>query len=155
MGPQCSLPPTSSPTADVDCGEFLDRAAARPAEASPRRRTLDRGAGRPRGVEGFMETAPHWPDRVQIGLSRRSSRRRMFSRTPCPSCPTENQVGVPVLRTRKTERKIFRYAFFLSIDRAGLIGVRHFCVCHGTSQSKAHSRLDREYASHDSPNFVR
>ena len=36
---------------------FLDRVAA-----------FDRGAGRPRGVEGLMDTAPHWPDRVQIGV---------------------------------------------------------------------------------------
>ena len=30
---------------------FLDRAAA-----------LDHSAGRPRGVEGLTDTAPHWPD---------------------------------------------------------------------------------------------
>ena len=45
----------------VDCGEFLDRAAARPTEGSPRRRTLDRGAGSPRGVQGIrtgLHTGP-------------------------------------------------------------------------------------------------
>ena len=35
----------------VYCGEFLDRTAA-----------LDRGAGRPRGVEGSKDKTPHWPD---------------------------------------------------------------------------------------------
>ena len=46
----------------VDCCEFLDRAAARPAEASPRRRTLDRGAGKAPWGSGHKDGTPHWPD---------------------------------------------------------------------------------------------
>ena len=45
----------------VRCSVFMDRAAA-----------LDRGAGRLRGVQGFRDRTPHWPDSVRIGLSRRS-----------------------------------------------------------------------------------
>jgi hypothetical protein len=26
------------------------------------------GAGKPRGVEGLTDTAPHWPERVRIGV---------------------------------------------------------------------------------------